>query len=200
MRKYLIIYFVLFTSAYNCYGRESIKVQGFLNANDTNKVSKVDAERFVLVKMIVNNEVFQSTFIDNKGFFEFYKPCPSENYKIEFYLLGYRIKPTIEITKVQKNKIVLNCQFNLRHFTNPIQKRKDFQIPNCITYQYCGLPVYSDFKLKKYSYKYGLSYENLGCFYFDEKKVNKEAIKKLNKNLGDNWEKVFWKEVESKLK
>ena len=182
----------------SCFSQESILVQGHLNENDS--IQKSTAQLFVLVKMIINDTVYQSTFIDRKGFFEFYKPCSSENYNIEFYFLGHRMRPVIQMSELKKNKIVLDYQFNLLHFVDSIEQSKNFQYPSCITYLYCGLPEYSDFQLMKFSSKYGLRYENLGCFYFDEKEVNKESIKKLNKSLGDNWEKVFWKEVESKMK
>ena len=199
MKRHLIIYCFLLSTSLSCFSQESIIVQGQLNEKDTIQTSKSTAQLFVLVKMIINDSVYQSTFINRKGFFEFYKPCPSENYELEFYFLGRRMRPNIQISEVKKNKVILNCQFNLKHFADSIENRKDFKFPNCITYLYCGLPVYSDYQLSKYSFKYGFRYENLGCDYFDEKEVNKDTIVKLNKSLGDNWEKVFWIEIESKL-
>jgi len=200
MKRYLIITVLLLSTSFSCFSQESIILQGNLNEKDTTLTSKNTAQLFVLVKMIINDSIYQSTFINRKGFFEFYKPCPAKNYELGFFYLGYRMRPTIQIREVKNNNVILDCQFNLKHFVDSIESRKDFEFPNCITYAYCGLPAYSDFSLSKYSFKYGFRYENLGCYSFDEKEVNKKAIVKLNKSLGDNWEKVFWIEIESKLK
>jgi len=183
-----------------CFGQKKINIAGFFNQNDTSETSKKTASVIVLIKMIVDDAVYQSTFINDEGFFEFYKPCSNKNYKLEFSCYGYSFRPTIRIKENEGDKIVIDCQFNIIHFTDSIFKSKDFKFPKCLTYDYCGYPAYSDRKLGFYSNKYGFRYENMGCYAFDEKKVNEEAIKKLNKSLGDNWEEVFRKEIELKLK
>lgn len=199
MRIQLIIYYLLFSAGFYCFGQNSIIVQGYLNEKDSDQRSKNTAAMYVLVKMKTGKTVYQSTFINKKGFFEFYKPCSSKNYNIEFYYLGHRMKPVIQMRELKKNKVTLNYRFNLNHFADSIENRKGFELPHCISYSYCGNNIYSDLKLFKLSMKYGVRYENMGCYYFDEKEANKEAIKKLNKSLGDNWDQVFMKETDSKL-
>jgi hypothetical protein len=150
--------------------------------------------------MIIADSVYQSTFISRDGSFEFLKLCSTIDYKFKFYYLGYEFKPHIQKNEQDENHLIFDYKYDLNHFVDSISRSKEFKLPDCETYEYCGLPAYSDRKLKLLSYKYGFIFENRGCYYFDEKVVNKEVIAKLNKSLGDNWEEVFMKEVESKLK
>jgi hypothetical protein len=196
----LICCCLLFSTSLRSFGQRKVIVEGVFNENDTCKTAKSTASICVLVKMVIAGRVYQSTFINNEGFFKFYKLCTTTNYKLEFTCLGWAFKPVIKIKEKRDDKIVFDCRFNINHFTDSLFKLKDFKSPNAITYEYCGYPAYSDFRLSIFSNKYGLRYKNMGCYAFDEKEVNKEAIKKLNKSLGDNWEKVFWNEIELKLK
>lgn len=199
-KKNFIICCLLFSTGFLSFGQRKISIEGFFNQNDTSKTAKTTASRFVLAKMIVADTVFQSTFINNDGFFKFYKLCSTNKFKLEFTCLGYSFQPKIRMKEKKVDKIVIDCRFNINQFADSLFNQKDFKFPNSITYEYCGHPVYSDSKLRIYSSKYGLNYENMGCYAFDEKEVNNEAIKKLNKSLGDNWEKVFWNEIKLKLK
>ena len=201
MKKYFIISCLFFSPIFLCYGYKTIKVEGFLNHNDKKQTVNSTASMFVLIKMIIADTVFQSTFLNSDGSFEFYKLCPTKNYKLKFYYLDYSIKPIIYFDKLQKDKIVLDCRFDLNNFADSVMKRKDFKFPECVTLEYFGNPsIAYESKLGILSYKYGFKYRSMGCGSFDEKEVNKEAIKKFNKSLGDNWKEVFWKEVKIKLK
>jgi len=190
----------MFSTSILSFGQRNVSIEGFFNQNDTSNTAKKRASTFVLVKMIVADTVYQSTFINNEGFFKFYKLCSTINCKLEFTCLGYSFQPVIRIKENRDDKIVFDCRFDINHFTDSLFKLTDFKFPNTITYEYCGLPTYPDFQLRIFSNKYGFSFENMGCYYFDEKEANKDAIKKLNKSLGDNWEKVFWNEIKLKLK
>jgi len=173
-------------------------VIGSLNAKDSTKVNS--ASMNVLVKMVVADSVYQSTFIDRKGYFRFDKLCTDSEYKIEFYYLGYKMQPVDMIKKRTEDLELFRCRFDVLQFQDSIFRQKDFKFPILETYFTCGLMMYSDFKLRSYSRKYGFEYMNLGCYGFDEHERNKEVIQRLNKSLGDNWEKVFEKEIDSKLK
>lgn len=201
MKKHFIICCLFLSTNFLGYGQKTIKVEGFLNHNDKKQTSNTAASSFVLIKMIIADTVFQSTFLNSDGSFEFYKLCPTKNYKLKFYYLDYSIKPIIHFDKPLKYKIVLDCRFDLNHFADSVMKLKDFKLPDCVTLECFGNPsIAYESRLGILSYKYGFRYRSMGSGSFDEKEVNKEAIKKFNKSLGYNWEEVFWKEVKIKLK
>jgi len=201
MKKYFIICYLFLSTVFLGFGQKTIKVEGFLNHNDKKQTANKTASTFVLIKMIIADTVFQSTFLKTDGSFEFYKLCPTKNYKLKFYYLDYSIKPIIHLDKSLKDKILLDCRFDLNLFADSVVKRKDFKFSECVTLECFGNPnIAYESKLGILSSKYGFRYRSTGCGSFDEKEVNKEDIQKLNKTLGYNWEEVFREEVKIKLK
>jgi hypothetical protein len=168
------------------YGQDSTQVKGFINGDKDPFVN-----RNILLKMIIADSVYQSTFVTYNGFFRFFRLTPTKDYKVFCFAFDHQIN-NLEIKKIEKNGLdSLICKFDSTEIHSKTYSTKTFD-----TFVYFGYPVYTDFRLSLFSKKYGFLYENMGCIGGDERKINEKLIRKLNKDLGLDWENIIFIELE----
>lgn len=165
------------------FGQDTLRVRGVVEGKYI--------EYGLLVKMLVNDTVYQSIFLDSTGYFEFLYAAPSPDYKLAFCYLAHPV-PGVKYDSFhlgEVDSVHLMIDFNdIKHDEIKLPSHKD-------TYYYYGYPAYSDSFLRVIALKYGFRYQNLGCFVFDEDQQNREMIAKFNKLLGRGWREVFYKDV-----
>ena len=183
MKRFIFVSFFGIMTILSAFGQDTLRVRGVVEGKYI--------EYGVLVKMLVNDTVYQSIFLDSTGYFEFLYAAPSPAYKLAFYYLSHPVfgvkYDSFHLEGVDSVHLVINLN-DLKGYKIKRASPED-------TYYYYGFPAYPDHILRVIAFKYGFEYKNLGCVVFDEDQQNREMIAKFNKLLGRGWRDVFYKDV-----
>ncbi|WP_303179946.1 hypothetical protein [uncultured Butyricimonas sp.] len=146
-----------------------------------------------LIKMIVADTVYQSINVDSTGSFRFWFPAPTREYEVEVYCVNNCI-PDIKY-KIYRSGNVDSICVNITF--DDIVRSLEGEKGRCDTLYYVGCPAYQDSFLRLVGLRYGLLYINIGCMgnVEDERRMNREAVARINKRLGRDWDKIYWHEV-----